>query len=171
MSQIRAAGEDDVPAIRDIYNEAIRTTTATFDQEEKSLQDRMDWFHRLNEGYPVIVAERGGQVAGFAAMQPYSERGAYRHTGAVAIYVDSRHRRQGIGRALLAELLRRSREETRLHTALALICAENEPSIRLHEAFGFEEVGRIREVGVKFGRVLDVVFLQKMLAPLPEDLT
>jgi phosphinothricin acetyltransferase len=168
MSELRIATEGDVPAIRDIYNEAVRTTTATFDMEEKSLEDRLAWFRGLDERHPVVVAEVDGRVAGFAALEPYSGRAAYRHTGAVAIYVAASHRRRGIGRALLAELLRRG-EKARLHVALAVICAENEASLRLHESFGFERVGCIREVGVKFGRVLDVVFTQKTLAPLPEE--
>jgi phosphinothricin acetyltransferase len=156
--------------MRDIYNEAVRNTTATFDMDEKSLEDRLAWFHALDERHPVIVAEVDGDVAGFAALKPHSQRPGYRYTAAVAIYVAPEYRRQGIGRALLEELLRRGLEAG-LHTALALICGENEASIRLHESLGFEQVGRTREVGVKFGRVLDVVFMQKMLAPLPEDLS
>jgi phosphinothricin acetyltransferase len=169
--RIRTATVDDVPAIRDIYNEAIRTTTATFDMQEKSLEDRLVWFRGLGERHPAIVAVEGGAVLGFAALQPYSERPGYRYTGAIAIYVASGSRRRGIGRALLSELLRRG-EKAGLHVAMALICAENEASIRLHEGFGFRQVGRTREVGVKFDRVLDVVYMQKMLAPLPrEELT
>jgi phosphinothricin acetyltransferase len=170
MTRIRTATEDDVPAIQEIYNEAIRNTTATFDMEEKSLADRLAWFRALDERHPVIVAQSAGCVAGFAALQPHSERPGYRHTADVAIYVGPEHRRQGVGRALLRELLRRG-ERARLHAVLAVVCAENEASIRLHESLGFREVGRTREVGVKFARVLDVVYMQRMLAPLPEDLS
>lgn len=168
---IRTVRATDVPAVRAIYNEAVRTTTATFHARERTEEEMQAWY-RVYEGgrHPCVVAEQDGAVVAFAGLKPHSERCAYASTVAVEIYVLGTHRGRGIGRALLGEVLRRG-EQAGFHTALALICGENSGSVRLHESFGFEQVGRTREVGVKFGRVLDVVYMQKMLAPLPEGLS
>ena len=149
----------DVPAIAEIYNEAILTTTATFDLEPKSLADRAQWLQSRGARHPVLVAEIDGKVAGFAALSRWSDRTAYDDTAETALYVHSAQQNRGIGRELYAALIA---EAGRLafHTLIARITEDSAASLHLHRNAGFIHVGTLREVGRKFGRLLDVHVLQ-----------
>lgn len=159
---IRAAGIDDVPAITEIYNEAVLTTVATFDLEPRSIEDRTAWFsHHDSVRYPVIAAESAGtrQVLGWASLSRWSDKCAYDGAAELSLYVASQARGRGVGTALMAEVLRLGREAG-LHTVISRIAEGNEVSLRLHDTFGFTHVGTMKEMGFKFGRLLDVEIYQ-----------
>lgn len=167
---VRPADERDLPAILEIYNDAILNTTATYDTEPETLDQRAAWLaERRARGMPVLVAEVKGRVVGFAALTPHSAKPGYRHTAMNSVYVEPAARGQGVGRALLAALVRRARE-IGVHVIIASIDAENEASLLLHRELGFRKVAHLHEVGWKFGRWLDVVYLQLTIPqedPLP----
>jgi phosphinothricin acetyltransferase len=160
--KIRPATEADVPAITVIYNEAVRGTTATFDTEDKSIEDRRAWLAAHSGRYPVIVAELEGRVRGWACLSAWSDRAAYSATCENSVYVAENSRGSGIGRALLSELISLARG-LEIHTIIARIASGNPASERLHEVAGFAQIGTMREVGRKFGRLIDVHVYQLML--------
>jgi L-amino acid N-acyltransferase len=159
---IRRAELSDASAIAEIYNEAILTTTATFDTETKSVEEREEWLKSHDERFPVLVAAVDGGVVGWASLTRWSERRAYDRTAETSFYVHSTHRGRGIGRALKRAIIE---EAVRLgyHTLIARVADGSDESLHLNESFGFVHVGTLREVGYKFGRLLDVHVMQKML--------
>ncbi len=159
---IRPATYDDVPAIADIYNQAVTDTTASFDLEPKSAEDRLRWFEHHGPRHPVLVAEDDGVVVGWGSLSPYSERLAYNDTSEISIYIHRDWHRRGAGVALGKHLLERAREAG-MHSIVARICTENEASLRLTRNLGFTEAGVLHEVGYKFGRWLDVAQLETRL--------
>jgi export-related chaperone CsaA len=161
-TRIRRAESGDAGAITDIYNEAVLGTTATFDTEPKTEQDRLVWLAKHDERHPVLVAERDGQVVGWAALSKWSERPAYADTGESSCYVAERWRGQGVGRALKERLIEEARR-VGLHTILARVAEGSAASLHLNESLGFTLVGTMREVGLKFGRRLDVHLMQLVL--------
>jgi L-amino acid N-acyltransferase len=153
---IRLAGAADVPAIVDIYNHEVVHATSTFDTEPVTLDSRRAWLEAHDPArHPVIVAERAGQIVGFASLSSWSERCAYARAAEVSVYVHREHRGSGAGRALLAELIARGRAAG-LGVLLARIAAEGQASLRLHESLGFQRIGTMRRVGEKLGRILDI---------------
>lgn len=160
---VRHAVRDDCPGILEIYNDAVLTTTASYDSEPRTLDHRIAWFddHATNN-YPVFVAILDGQIVGWSSLSRFHDRYGYRFTAENSVYVASIHRGRGIGRELLAPLIEAGRARG-LHAIIAAIDASNEPSIRLHARFGFQKVGHFKEVGHKFDRWLDVVYLQLTL--------
>lgn len=159
---IRRAIEADISAITEIYNEAVLTTTATFDTEAKSLEDRAAWLKNRSARHGVWVAEFNGSVVGWASLSPWSDRCGYVDTCENSIYVHSAHRGRGVGKALLQTLLNDARQSG-MYTVIAKVAGESEASVRLHKAFGFEVAGNLREAGFKFGRRLDVLLMQIFL--------
>lgn len=160
---VRPADRADVPAILGIYNEAVENTTASYDLAPVSLESRLTWFdHKQEAGWPVLVAEQDGMVVGWATYGPYREKAGYAGTVEHSVYVHAGGRGGGIGKALMAALIVDARERG-LHVMLGAIDADNAASIRFHESFGFEVTGRLSQVGRKFDRWLDVVFMQLML--------
>jgi phosphinothricin acetyltransferase len=161
---IRPAGLEDLPAILEIYNEAVLNTTATYDCEPRTLEHRIAWFEdHAKQGYPVFVAVNGsGQVVGWSALNRYRNRWGYRFTSENSIYVAADWRGRGIGKLLMPPLLEEARQRG-LHAILAGIDASNEPSIRLHAQFGFENVAHFKQDGSKFGRWLDVIYMELLL--------
>ncbi len=159
---IRKAALADVAAIAEIYNEAILTTTATFDTEPKTLEERTEWLQSHGERHPVLVAEVDGQVAGWASLSRWSDRPAYDVTAETSFYVHSKYRGRGIGRQLKAAIIE---EACRLgyHSLIARVAEGSNESIHLNESAGFVNVGTLKQVGRKFGRLLDVHVMQKML--------
>lgn len=163
MIQIRPAGERDLEAILEIYNDAILNTTAVYDYEPHTLEMRRQWF-RIKEaqGFPVFVAEENGKVAGFSSIGPFRAWAAYKYSVENSIYVAAGQRGKGIGKMLLEPLIKAA-SALNLHTILAGIDATNEVSIKLHRSFGFTEVAHFKQVGYKFGRWLDLTFMQLLL--------
>lgn len=160
---IRSALPTDLPAILEIYNEAVLNTTATADYDLQTLEARTNWYEeRMAAGYPVFVAEKDGKVTGWSALNPYKPRIGYRFTAEVSIYIAPDYRGQGIGKALLPPLISAARAQG-LHTLVAVIDGSNEISMRLHARFGFDKVGQVREAYTKFGVWLDAVYMQLIL--------
>jgi L-amino acid N-acyltransferase YncA len=161
MVIIRKATIDDLPAITEIYNQAILTTTATFDTEPKSLEEQKIWFESHGPKYPVLLAEEDDRVIGWASLSRWSDRCAYSDTAEISLYIYEKERGKGIGRKLLEAIIREG-EKAGLHSIIARIAEGNEVSIHLHLSAGFEHIGIMREVGRKFGRFLDVYLMQKI---------
>ncbi|HSI36040.1 MAG TPA: GNAT family N-acetyltransferase [Tepidisphaeraceae bacterium] len=160
---IRAATEDDLVAINEIYNYYVVNSTATYQTEPATIDERRAWFAAHGERYPVIVAvDEAGAVIGWGSLSRFHPRAAYGRTVENSVYVDHRHHRRGLGRALSERLITLARE-LGYRTIVGLIDADQGPSIALHRALGFETSGRLREVGYKFGRWLDVVYMQLMV--------
>jgi L-amino acid N-acyltransferase YncA len=159
MPAIRKATLKDLPAITDIYNEAIRNTTATFDTTEKTVDQQKEWFDKHGDKHPIIVAVDGIEVIGWASMSAWSDRCAYANTAEGSIYVRAGQRGKGVGRQLSVAILKAAREAG-LHTAILRIAEGNDASIKLAESLGFKHIGVMKEVGHKFGKLLDVYIMQ-----------
>jgi phosphinothricin acetyltransferase len=161
--RIRPATSEDAAAIAAIYNQAVVGSTATFDTTPESVEEREMWLlaHTAPQ-HPVIVAERDEKVVGWASLSSYSARCAYEATVEVSAYIDEAARGRGIGTALMEAVLDAGRAGG-VHAVLSRICTENAASLKMAERLGFFEVGVMREVGVKFGRRLDVMMLEKLL--------
>jgi L-amino acid N-acyltransferase YncA len=161
--QVRAATVEDTPAILDIYNHQVLTSTATFDLVPRTLGEQRSWLTERSGAHVVLVAVGdGGELAGFGALSPYRERAGYATTVEDSVYVAESHQGRGVGRLLLEALVERARSHG-FHALMAKIVGGHEASIGLHRACGFEVVGREREVGRKFGRWLDVVLMERLL--------
>ena len=158
---IRKAVLADVPAITEIYNEAIMTTSATFDTEPKTVIDRKKWFKAHGPRNPVIVAEIDGNVIGWASLSEWSTRCAYADTVELSLYIKETFRNRGIGKLLMQAVLGEGKKAG-LHTVISRITGGNDVSINLHHQFDFKDIGVMKEVGNKFGTLLDVYMLQKM---------
>ncbi len=165
---IRRAELADLESITAIYNEAILTTTATFDTEPKDLAERRRWFESHDRRHPVLVALLDGKVVGWSGLSKWSERAAYDDTAETTFYVQAEFRGRGIGRRLKAATIDEARR-LGFHSLIARVTAESAASLHLNEQFGFVAVGTLKEVGRKFGRLLDVVILQKMLKDGNDD--
>lgn len=160
---IRDAVHDDLPAILEIHNDAIRTTTAIWDEHEVDLDDRREWFDvRRSAGLPVLVAEVDDHVIGFASYGPWRAKTGYRFTVENSVYVHPDHRGRGAANALMPALIEQARAGE-VHAIVAGIEAANAGSIALHEKFGFRRVALLPEVGFKFGRWLDLAYFQLSL--------
>ncbi|MDR3641837.1 MAG: GNAT family N-acetyltransferase [Humidesulfovibrio sp.] len=160
---IRAAQREDLPAILEIYNEAIRNTTAVYDYTPHTLAQRAAWYEqKLAAGYPLLACAEDAAVVGFATFGPFRAWAAYKYSVEHSLYVHKDHRRKGIGAALLRELLRLA-ETGGYATMIAGIDASNQGSRLLHEKFGFTEVGVIKRAGFKFGAWLDLCLYQCLL--------
>lgn len=159
---IRIATADDLGAINDIYNYYVKHSTCTWQVEPEAFEARLAWFADHDAAHPVTVAEAAGEVIGWGALSQFRTRCAYRNTVEDSVYIRADMHRKGIGRAILADLIARARSVGH-HTVIASISADQKPSIALHEAFGFVEVARMKEVGMKSDAWLDLVYLQLML--------
>ncbi|HEY4266085.1 MAG TPA: GNAT family N-acetyltransferase [Micropepsaceae bacterium] len=160
---IRPAVETDLPAILAIYNEAVLNQTSIWNDTIVDLADRQAWWEtRVARGYPVLIAETGTEVTGYAAFGDFRPFHGYRHTVEHSIYVAPHAWRRGIGRMLLEQLIAEARTRGK-HVMIGGIGADNVASLALHARMGFSETARMPEVGRKFGRWLDLVFVQKTL--------
>ncbi len=160
--QLRLATPDDADAIRAIYNLEVTTSTATFDLIPRSLEDQRDWLAARAGVHAVVVATDGAEVCGFGSLSPWRDRPAYATTVEDSVYVHRERQGQGVGKAILTELLATATAHG-FHACMARIVGGHEASIALHAACGFEVVGTEREVGRKFGRWLDVVLMERLL--------
>ncbi len=163
VAATRMAVEADLPEILAIYNHIIATSTAVYRDDPTTLEERADWLRqRQAAGFPTIVAERGGEVLGFASYGSF--RGAfpgYRHSVEHSVHVGEAARGSGMGAALMGHLLDLAREAN-VHVMVGAVDADNAGSLRFHAKLGFAEAGHFHEVGRKFGRWLDLVFVEKI---------
>ncbi|MEU2254453.1 GNAT family N-acetyltransferase [Nocardia xishanensis] len=167
---IRDAREGDLPAILEIHNANIATSTAIWDIDEVGIDERETWFRtRTAEGMPVLVAEVDGEVAGYASYGQWRPKVGYRYSVENSVYIADRFQRRGLASALLSELIDRAAQSGRVHAMIAAIESGNTGSIALHERFGFMVVGELPEVGHKFGRWMDLTLMQLRLPVDPRD--
>lgn len=162
---IRDADATDLPYIREIYNHYVANSTVTFDEDAMTLREWRSKFAYLTKlGLPFIVAvSPRGQILGYALVSPWTQKRAYRYTVENSIYLGAASTGKGLGPVLMSELIARSKAAG-LKEMIAIIADKGaEASIRMHENFGFKEVGRMGRVGFKFGRWLGTVMLQKSL--------
>jgi L-amino acid N-acyltransferase len=161
---VRPATHNDLSAILEIYNEAVLNTTASYDYRPSTLEARAAWFEaHLQNRLPVFVAQlENGHIAGWSALNSFRHAEGYHCTAENSIYVAADKRGQGIGKLLLAPLIEAG-QQLGLHSIIAGIDAANVASIRLHAAFGFEQVGYLKQVAYKFDRWLDLVLMQRLL--------
>lgn len=162
--QIRPAQATDLPAILDIYNDAVLNTTASWDYDPATLVARTLWFEQHQQlGYPVLVAiDETDRVVGWGALSKFREKIGYQFTVEHSVYVADGFRGQGIGRCIVAALIDEAQRLGK-HVIVGGVETSNEASLRLHRSLGFVEVARFKEVGYKFDRWLDIAFLQKIL--------
>ena len=164
---IRDATEADLPAILAIYNDVLASSTAIFSEHPTTLDDRRQWFHSRREaGYPLLVAADDSGVLGFASFGDFRSWPGYRHTVEHSVHVRTDARNRGVGGALMGVLLQRAAELGK-HVMVAGVDARNLGSIRLHERLGFRQAGTLHQVGSKFGRWLDLTFLERRLDDRP----
>ena len=162
MIEVREAEPGDLEAILAIYNDAVINTTATYDYEPRSMDAQRQWFAaKRAQGLPVLVGLEAGVVSGFASYGPFRPWAAYLYTVENSIYVTPEQRGRGVGTAILGPLIEIARGRG-FHAMVAGIDATNEPSLKLHAKFGFEKVAHFRQVGWKFERWLDLVFLERI---------
>jgi L-amino acid N-acyltransferase YncA len=161
MFHLRDATVADLPAINEIYNHFVLHCTCTYQIVPSTLEERQAWFAGRGPRHPVVVAEDAGEIVAWGSLSAFHKREAFERTVENSIYVSPRHQRRGLGRLMLEELIRRARAAD-VHTLVAAISADQEGSLALHERMGFRETGRLHEVGRKFGKVLDVVYMQLM---------
>ncbi len=162
---VRAATEGDLPGMLAIYNEIVRTSSTVYTEQEATLEDRRAWLAaRTAQGYPVLAAAAAdGSVLGYSTFGEFRPWPGYRRTVEHSVYVRADMRGRGVGAALVEPLFGLAANLGK-HVMVAGIDAANPASIRLHERLGFERAGLLREVGTKFGRWLDLVFMQRFIA-------
>jgi phosphinothricin acetyltransferase len=161
---LRAATEADLAAINEIYNHYVRHSTCTYQEEPESLEGRQQWFRHHGEQHPTIVAVTDGRVVGWGSLSAYHVRSAYRRTVENSVYVHHEQHRRGIGSLLLQDLIQRARQLGH-HAIIAGIDAEQTASVALHTKFGFQKVGHLSQIGCKFNRWLDVIYMELILDP------
>ncbi|ORL83485.1 GNAT family N-acetyltransferase [Prescottella equi] len=160
---IRDATTGDLTGILEIHNEAIANSTAIWDETLADLDERRRWLDdRRANGFPVLVADVDGAVAGYASYGVWRAKSGYRYTVENSVYVHVDHHRRGIATALMTALIERARAGG-IHVIVASVESSNTTSIALHERFGFRIVAQMPEVGRKFGRWLDMTYLQLTL--------
>jgi L-amino acid N-acyltransferase YncA len=160
---VRPATEADLPAIHAIYNDAVAKTTSIWNDSIADLANRRAWFEgRQKQNYPVLVAEEEGVVVGYGSFGDFRAFDGYRFSVEHSVYVAEEMRRRGVASALLDALTAKARDLGK-HIMIGGIAGDNLASLKLHAKFGFTETGRMSEVGFKFNRWLDLVFMQKTL--------
>jgi L-amino acid N-acyltransferase len=161
MLVIRKATAEDLPAITDIYNDAVLNLTASFDTQPKTMEEQKKWLKEHQSQFPILVAESEGRIAGWASLSRWSDRCAYSGSAEASLYVNAKDRNSGLGRKLISSLLEEG-QMAGLHTVIARIVEGNAVSIHLCETLGFTHIGTMKEVGRKFGKLLDVEMMQKI---------
>ena len=161
--KIRKATSADVPKILDIINYSILHTTANYNYDIQSLEVQQKWFEdKKVKNFPVIVAEVNETVIGFGSYGTFREKIGYQYTVEHSVYVEDEFTGKGIGKLLLSELIQLAKQQG-FHVMIGAIDADNKGSITFHKKFGFVENGIIKEVGFKFGKWLDLLFMQLIL--------
>ena len=163
--EIRDARVDDLPDLLAIYNEVIATSTAIYTEQPATLDDRVTWWNaRVAQGYPVLVATDSSGVIGFASFGDFRAWPGYRFTVEHSIHVRADRRGSGVGTTLMRVLLAKAAGLGK-HVMIAGVDADNQASLQFHERLGFSRVAHFSQVGFKFERWLDLVFLQRFLDP------
>lgn len=159
---VRRATRADAGAINRIYNHYVRSSTCTWHLTEETDDGRRKWLESRSPAHPVLVAEAGGEVLGWASLSVYNSRQGWDGTVEDSVFIDHRHHGKGLGTLLLGKLIE---EAIKLghRVIVARISGDQEASLRLHAAQGFESAGRLRGVGRKLGRTLDCVYMQRTL--------
>jgi phosphinothricin acetyltransferase len=166
LSLLRLATEDDLAAINEIYNHYVPISTCTYQLEPETMEARHKWFaHHPPEKYPVYVAEVERRVVAWGSLSKFRERAAYAPTCEASIYVHHEWHRRGLGRLLLRVLIDHA-GRAGFHSIIGGVSADQTASLALQESLGFMRVAHLKEVGYKFGRRLDVIYLQLMLKQL-----
>lgn len=160
---IRPAVEADLPAILAIYNDAVATTTAIWNDHLSDLNGRRDWWQgRVAQGFPVLVAQFDGVCVGYATYGHFRPNDGYKHSRELSVYVAAQQRGKGIASTLMVALEEHARAHD-VHVLIGGLEAENTASLSLHIKHGFTQAGHLRHVGRKFDRWLDLVLMQKVL--------
>jgi phosphinothricin acetyltransferase len=160
---IRDALEADLPAIVEIYNEAIRGRISTAQLEEVSVEERRPWFHAHSaKSHPLWVAEIDGQIAGWFSFHPFIKRAAYRGTAEISVYVGAKFRRGGVAKALLENAIAQA-PDLNLGALVGYIFEVNEPSVRLFERMGFGRWGLLPRVALVDGIERSVVIMGRLV--------
>jgi len=167
--EIRVAALADFEAITAIYNEVVLHSTATYNETPATVDERVAWWRsRQAQDYPVLVAVEDDTVVGFASFGDFRAWPGYRYTVEGTIHLAPAARGRGLGRQLLDALVERARGLGK-HILIAGVDSENAASLRFLTRYGFQQVGQLQEVGYKFGRYLNLVFLQYWLTPGSEQ--
>lgn len=149
---IRPATPQDLPALLTIYNTEVKHSNATFDIQEKTIEEWREWFnHHNDEVHPIFVAEVEGCVGGYASFSQYREKEAFNTTVELSIYVGNQYRRMGIADSLMKYMVQYAKETEGIHCIVSVITTGNEVSVHLHKKYGFTYAGTLHEVGIKFG--------------------
>ena len=162
---IRTAKREDAAAINDIQNYYVERSTVTFMTKPVTLEERLRWLDGHSEAHPVTVAVAGAVIVGWGSLGTFRSAAAYGHTSELSVYVHHDWHRHGIGRTIVNDLVERERTLNH-HAIVGCCCSEAFASIALLEALGFARVGHLPQVGRKFGRWLDVVFVQRLIESL-----
>ena len=157
--EIEIETKQDLNRIVEIYNWAIENTSATFDTDRKTIQSQLGWFESHDEKHPVIVARENGRVLAWGSISPWSDRCAYSGTGEISFYVDPDFHRKGIGFNILKRLIEIGKEKN-FRTLVSRIAGKSEASVHLHKKLGFSNIGTMKNVGKKFGEIIDVHLMQ-----------
>ncbi|MDP0398286.1 GNAT family N-acetyltransferase [Tsukamurella strandjordii] len=161
--EIRDAQPSDLPAILVIHNDAVENSTAIWSEETSDLAERTAWLEeRRAGGFPVLVAIVDGELGGYASYGPFRAKTGYRYTVENSVYVADGFYRRGIAEALMNALIDRAKQSD-VHVVVAAIEESNHASVALHRKLGFRVTGQMPQVGIKFGRWLDLVLMQRIL--------
>lgn len=160
--KLRSASTEDLPSILRIYNEGIEDRIATLETDLKTSAQMLEWFVAHSKRYAVVVALDGESVVGWASLNPYTHRCAYRGVADLSVYVARSHRGRGIG-SLLMEQIERSARESEFHKLVLFALTKNQAGQALYSKMGFRTVGVFREQGVLDGCYMDVIAMEKLL--------
>lgn len=165
---IRRVTLEDAHDIARIYNHYILNTTVTFEEQPVTSQIMSQRIKNIQTSQPWIVLKNDSHIQGYAYLGPYHTRCSFRYTWEVSIYLDHTQCTKGLGTTLMTELLHLMNKDT-VHTLIGSIALPNEPSVRLHEKFGFKKVGHMEQVGFKFGHWIDVGYWEKICHGSEQD--
>lgn len=160
--RIRPVTLADADAITGIYNHYVRETTVTFETEPLTTEEMANRIKDISARFPYFVYEKDGRILGYCYAHLWRERAAYSNTLETTVYIDGQAQRQGLGSMMVRHLTDLCREQG-YHALIACITEENRASVKMHERLGFRQVSCFKEVGMKFGRWLDVVDLEYLL--------
>ncbi|MBS4537128.1 N-acetyltransferase [Clostridium sp. D2Q-11] len=159
---IRKSKKEDINRITEIYNEAVLHSIATMDIDVRDEKGAMIWYEDHNERYPILVAEVSGEVIGWISLSSWSNKKGYDPTIEISIYIENSFRSKGIGNKLFHEGIEIAKK-LKYHSIIARIAGANQKSIYLHEKYGFNHIGTMKEAGFKFSKYIDIYIYQLIL--------